>query len=189
MVILLKIKRRDYFQMRQHSYFDVTHRENSEVCYFYRLCDYTVSKTTVSPHSLPLGMLCRKDIWTSTREIPNYFHTVISLSAKPCTCYAHFSWDMHSILDWVRPHFFVWPKWTHVLLRKKHHLQLCGWSSLENNVLMGLPACFHTHGFSRISPNSKLAHKSIRMTIGRTGTKIEETCKLNGIENSFGSIK
>ena len=34
-------------------------------------------------------------------------------------------------------------------------------SSLENNVLMVLPACFHTYGFSRISHNSKLAHKGI----------------------------
>ena len=47
-------------------------------------------------------------------------------------------------------------------------------SSLENNILMLLLACFHTHAFSGISHNSKLAHKGIRMTIGRTGTKIEE---------------
>ena len=31
MVILLKIKKRDFFSTRQHSYFGVTHRENSEV--------------------------------------------------------------------------------------------------------------------------------------------------------------
>ena len=31
MVILLKIKRRDFFSTRQHSYFGVTHCENSEV--------------------------------------------------------------------------------------------------------------------------------------------------------------
>ena len=31
MVILLKIKRREFFSMRQHSYFGVTHCENPEV--------------------------------------------------------------------------------------------------------------------------------------------------------------
>ena len=31
MVILLKIKKRDFFSTRQHSYFGVTHRENWEV--------------------------------------------------------------------------------------------------------------------------------------------------------------
>ena len=31
MVIVLKIKRRDFFTTRQHSYFGVTHSENSEV--------------------------------------------------------------------------------------------------------------------------------------------------------------
>ena len=31
MVILLTIKRRDFFLTRQHSYFGVTRRENSEV--------------------------------------------------------------------------------------------------------------------------------------------------------------
>ena len=31
MVILLKIKRRDFFSTRQHSYFGVTHFENSEI--------------------------------------------------------------------------------------------------------------------------------------------------------------
>ena len=31
MVILLKIKRRDFFSTRQHSYFGVMHCENSEV--------------------------------------------------------------------------------------------------------------------------------------------------------------
>ena len=31
MVILLKIKRRDFFSARQHSYYGVTHCENSEV--------------------------------------------------------------------------------------------------------------------------------------------------------------
>ena len=59
-------------------------------------------------------------------------------------------------------------------------------SSLENNVLMVLPACFHTHGFSRISHNSKLAHKGVRMTIGRTWTKIEETGKLSDRKEKKG---
>ena len=31
MVMLLKIKRRDFFSARQHSYFGVTHSENLEV--------------------------------------------------------------------------------------------------------------------------------------------------------------
>lgn len=54
------------------------------------------------------------------------------------------------------------------------------------NVLIVLPACFHTHGCGRISHNSKLAHKGIRMTIGRTWTKIEETGKINDRKEKIG---
>ena len=44
MVILLKINRRDFFSTRQHSYFGVTHCENSEV--FKNCCTFEMKNAT-----------------------------------------------------------------------------------------------------------------------------------------------